>query len=215
MYAERQAAMERAKNFYLRGFDLLYHGLELKYSGFSNSYQSGRQKQILSRMKKSDVPALYWSAAAGLSAYSLNPFDMELGVRIPEFYALVERAYELDPNFNDGALDEFFMLYHASVPQSFGGDASKVDFYFERALQKSKGLSAGTYVSYAQAVSIPAQDYDRFKELLETALAVDIDKNPQNRLVNILAQQKARYLLDSSVLFFIYFDDGYDWDDDW
>jgi predicted anti-sigma-YlaC factor YlaD len=95
-----------------------------------------------------------------------------------------------------------------------GGDKSKIDVHYNRALQKSKGLSAGTYVSYAQVVSIPAQDYGKFKELLETALAIDPNIEPSTRLVNVMAQQKARYLLDSADLFFIV-DSGSGWDDEW
>ena len=216
MYAERQAAMERAKKLYLRGLGLLYKGLELKYPGFDGAFQKGGLPAILAKMKSADVPALYWSAAAGLSAYSLNPFDMELGVRIPEFYALVERAYELDPDFNSGALDDFFLLFHASIPQAMGGDKSKVEIHYQRALEKSKGLLAGPYVSYAEAVSIPAQDYDKFKELLDIALSIDPDEDPANRLVNVISQRKARYLLNSAALFFVDFDTGDDWDDeDW
>jgi predicted anti-sigma-YlaC factor YlaD len=214
MYAEREAGLNRAKNLYLRGLDMLYRGLDLKYPGFSTAFLNGRLPDFLARMRKNDVPALYWSAAAGISAFSLNPFDMELGVRVPEFFALVERAYELDPDFNSGALDEFLLLFHASVPATLGGDISKVDMHFQRALEKNDG--AGPYVAYAQAVCIPAQDYDRFKELLEKALAIDINADPSNRLVNIISQRKARYLLDSAAHFFIVLDDWDDWDDeDW
>jgi predicted anti-sigma-YlaC factor YlaD len=215
MYAERQIALERAKKLYLRGVELLYRGLELKYPGFGGAFEKGGLPQILAKMKKADVPALYWSAAGGLSAYSLNPFDMDLGVRIPEFFALVERAYQLEPDFNTSALDEFLFLYYASVPQMMGGDPAKAEIHYERALEKTGGLSAGPYVSYAQAVCVPAQDYGRFKALLDTALAIDPEKDPANRLVNIISQRKARYLLDSAALFFVDFDtdDGWDWDD--
>jgi predicted anti-sigma-YlaC factor YlaD len=208
-YAEREEAKERAKRLYLRGLNLLYRGLELKYPGFSASFQGGTLGEFLPKMTIKDIPALYWSAAGGLSAFSLNPFDMTLGVRIPEFLALVNRAYELNPDYNSGALDEFLLLFHASIPESMGGDKSKIDFHYQNALEKSQGGSAGTYVSYAQAVLIPAQNYDKFKELLDTALAIDVNKNPSTRLVNILAQQKARYLLDSAYMFFIGLDD--DW----
>jgi predicted anti-sigma-YlaC factor YlaD len=214
MYVQRQAATVRAKNLYLRGFALLYRGLELKYPGFSSAYHQEKLKDYLVKTKKDDVPALYWSAAAGLSAFSLNPFDMELGVRIPEFYALVERAYELNPDFNSGALDEFLLIYHASIPEAMGGDKSKIEYHYQKALEKSKGLTAGPYVTYAQSVSIPAQDYDKFKGLLEKALSIDPDKDTSNRLVNILAQEKARYLLDNAALFFIEFDTGDNWDDE-
>jgi predicted anti-sigma-YlaC factor YlaD len=212
-YAERQAAMERAKSLYLRGANILYGGLEKKYPGFNKGFRSEGFPKILAKMKKADVPALYWSAAGYLSAFSLNPFDMELGVKIPELMTLVDRAYELDPDFNNGALDDFLVLAYASLPESMGGDKSRVETHFRRSLEKSQGRLAGPYVSYASAVSIPAQDYEVFKTYLETALALDPDADPSNRLVNILAQRKARYLLDNAGLYFIDLDNG-DWEDE-
>jgi len=214
-YTERQAALERAKKLYLRGQALLYRGLNLKYPGFDGAYQSFASQDtsqrntqsaftdILAKMKKEDVPSLYWAAAGGLSAFSLNPLDLDLGMRIPEFFALVQRAYELDPDYNSGALDEFFLLYYASVPGYLGGDKSRAEMYYKRALEKSKGLLASPYVSYAQAVAIPAQDYDTFKSCLDAALAINPDEDPSNRLVNIISQRKARYLLDSASQFFV------------
>lgn len=218
-FLERQAAMERAKNLYLRGFHILYGGLELKYPGFSDAHKNGRLPEMLSRMRREDVPALYWSAAAGLSAFSLDPFDLDLGLRITEFYALVERAYELDPNFNQGALDEFLMIFHASVPAGMGSDITMVETHFQRAIEKSSGLSAGAYVAYAQAVCIPNQNYAKFKEMLELALSIDVNINPSNRLVNIISQRKAQHLLDSASQFFVILDTDDDWsfwdDNDW
>jgi len=217
-YEAKQAAMERARNMYLRGLSILYRGLDLKYRGFSEAYKNGKLSEVLAKMKKEDVSALYWSAAAGVSAFSLNPFELSVGVRLPEFYAIVERAYQLDPDFNDGALDEFLLMFHASVPDSMGGDKSKVETHFTRALEKSEGKSAGTYVAYATSVCVPAQNYEKFKEMLEKALAIDINSNPSNRLVNVINQRKARYLLASASQYFIFinFDDDDDWDDeDW
>ena len=190
-YEEKGAALERAGKLYLRGLDLLYRSLELK---------------------KDDVPSLYWAAVAGVSSYGLNPFDLGLGGRVGEFLALADRAYELDPDFNSGALDEFFLLFYAQVPETLGGDKSKAEIHYRKALEKSKGLLASPYVSYAQAVSIPAQDYDTFKACLETALAIDPDEDPKNRLVNVISQKKARYLLDSASYFFFGLDADEDWD---
>ena len=214
MYAERQAAMVRAKKLYLRGLELLYRGLELKYPGFDGAFQKNTLPDVLAKMKKEDVPSLYWAAAGGLSAYSLNPFDLNLGLRIQEFFALVQRAYDLDPDFNSGALDDLFLLFYASVPESMGGDKSRAEIYYRRELEKSRGLLAGPYVSYAQAVAIPAQDYDTFKSCLQAALAIDPDADPSNRLVNIISQQKARYLLDSAAQYFINFESDDYWDDE-
>ena len=232
-FAERHAAQDKAKKMYLRGLDLLYRGLDLKYSGFAGVFngempadlqaQQKERLEILAKMKTDDVPSLYWAAAGGISAFSLSPLDFELNLRVSEFLALAERAYELDPEFNSGALDDFLLLFYASAPEVMGGDKTKAEMHFKRALEKSKGLFASPYVSYAQAVSIPAQDYDTFKECLQAALAIDPDSDPANRLVNIISQRKARFLLDSASQYFInigsddYWDD-YDWndeDEDW
>jgi len=212
-YQERQEAVDRSKKLYLRGLNLLYRGLELKYPGFSTAFKNETMPQLLAKTKKEDVPALYWSAAAGLSAYSLNPFDLDLGVRIMEFYSLVERAYELNPDYSHGALDDFFLLFHASVPDGMGSDKSKIEHHFQKALEKSSFLSASPYVSYAQAVCIPSQNYDKFKEVLNKALEIDIDASPSDRLVNIISQRKARHLLNTASGLFILFDSGNSWDD--
>jgi len=212
MFTERQASMERAKKLYLRGLALLYRGLELKYPGFDGAYQQGKLPDILKKMKKDDVSSLYWAAAGGLSAFSINPLDLNLGMRIPEFFSLAERAYALDPDFNAGALDDFLLLYYASLPEFMGGDKARAEVHYRRALEKSGGLLASPHVSYAQAVSIPAQDYDTFKVCLDAALAIDPDADPSNRLVNIITQRKARNLLDTAELYFIYIGTD-DWND--
>jgi predicted anti-sigma-YlaC factor YlaD len=207
-YAGRQAGLERAKKLYLRGAAILYGGLKKKYPGLEGGLRSGEFPKTLEKMKKADVPVLYWTAAAYLSAFSLNPFDMELGLKIPEMMALIHRAYELDPDFNNGALDDFLVLAYASLPESMGGNKALVETHYQRSREKSGGRLAGPYISYATAVSIPAQDYATFKTCLETALGLDPDADPANRLVNILSQRKARYLLDNAEFYFFNYDAG-------
>jgi predicted anti-sigma-YlaC factor YlaD len=206
-YEEREIAMKRAKSLYLRGADILQGGLEKKYPGMGeSSAESGTMASYLAKTKKADVPLLYWAAAGYLSAYSLDPFDFPLSRKVADALAYIDRAYVLDPDFNRGALDDFYVLALASLPDTMGGDPSRVETHFKRSLEKSGGLLAGPYVSYAQAVAVPAQDYATFRQCLETALALDTDKDPPNRLVNIISQRKARALLDNAENFFIVLD---------
>jgi predicted anti-sigma-YlaC factor YlaD len=150
------------------------------------------------------VALLYWTVAGTLAAYSIDVFDFELGSKIPELAAMIARAYELDPDFNRGAIDEFYILFYASLPEILGGDMARAEVHFQLALEKTQGLSAGPYVSYAQAVCVPAQDYDAFKANLEKALAIDPDGDSANRLVNVISQRKARHLLDTAYEYFIF-----------
>ena len=146
-----------------------------------------------------------------LSAYSLDAFNMELGIRIPELKMMIERAYQLDPNFNNAAINEFFVIFYSSLPESLGGSRALAHEHFEKAVAKTNGLSVSPFVSYARFICIPDQDYETFRAMLTSALAINPDDDPPNRLMNILSLQKARYLMDNAGLYFISF--GADWDD--
>lgn len=208
-YEERQAARQRAKKLYLRGIEILMRGIENEYPGFKKaSVEGGDLIPLLREMEKEDVPLLYWSAAGTLSAFSLDPFDFSLGKETPDCMAYIDRAYELDPGFNFGALDDFYVLAYASLPPAMGGDPSRVEFHFRRSLEKSGGKLAGPYVSYAQAVALPAQDYDAFRSCLQAAIDIDVDAAPENRLVNTISQRKARELLNRAGDYFFLTEDG-------
>ncbi|MDR2418340.1 MAG: TRAP transporter TatT component family protein [Treponema sp.] len=219
-HVEREAGKARAEKFYIRGAAILYDGLEKRYAGITDTFfpqgdagSIDEAKQYLARLKKADVALIYWTAAATLSAYSLAPLNnVDLGLRIPSLITLVERAYELDPDFNRGGLDDFFVLVYGSLPDYMGGDKAKAETHYRLALEKSGGASAGPYVSYAQSIAVPAQDYETFTQCLEAALAIDVNEFPSKRLENILAQRKARYLLDNAIYYFADIDSGDEWD---
>jgi len=202
-YEEREAALSRAKLLYLRGYEILNKALELKYPGFKNGYANNSSMQaILAKVKKEDTGLLYWTVAGGLSAYSIDILDFELSANIPGWSAMIHKAYELDPNFGGASLDEFFIIFYASLPEAMGGNPEQAEYHFKKAIEKTNGNSAGAYVSFAQLVSIPAEDYDTFSDCLEKAAAIDPDTDPSNRLVNIINQQKARWLLDNAWMHF-------------
>jgi predicted anti-sigma-YlaC factor YlaD len=201
-YREKEEALLRAKNLYLRGAKILEGGLDKKYPKLSTS-KDDELKTYLPDLEKADVASIYWYVAANLSAYGIDPFNLALGQKIPQLKILIDRAYELDPDFNSGALNEFYLLYYSSLPPAMGGNMALAEEHFLLALEKSKGLSAGPYVSAASSICIPAQDYPRFKEYLNKALEIDVDANPENRLVNIISQKKAAYLLDIAYTKFI------------
>ena len=44
-------------------------------------------------------------------------------------------------------------------------------------------------------MDVPAQDRAGFRNLLERALQIDPDQDPEKRLANLIAQRRARWLL--------------------
>jgi predicted anti-sigma-YlaC factor YlaD len=202
-WQQREEGMARAKRLYLRGYEYLYRALDIKYPGFRQAnLEDGSLQAILKKCKKEDVGNLYWAVAGGLAAYSIDLLDFELNSRLPQWGAMILRAYELDPNYNGSALEEFLILYYGSLPALLGGDKDLAKVHFERALEKSNGNSASAYIAYAQSICVPAQDYDSFKDHLERALAINPDADTSTRLVTIIGQRRARWMLANAYLYF-------------
>jgi predicted anti-sigma-YlaC factor YlaD len=82
-----------------------------------------------------------------------------------------------------------------------GGSRARAREPFARAEALSKGTSAGAYVTLATSVSVAEQNRAEFEDLLQKALAVDPDEAPSQRLATLIAQKRARFLLDNVDLF--------------
>ena len=117
--------------------------------------------------------------------------------------ALLQRAKALDPNWNGGAIHEVMITLEAARSDGQGGSLEAARVHFATAVQLSQGKKAGPYVSLAEAVSIKERKIEEFQNLLAEALAIDPDDALDHRLTNILAQRRARWLLDHIEDFFI------------
>ncbi|MBN2400631.1 hypothetical protein EH223_09570 [candidate division KSB1 bacterium] len=198
----------RAKNLYLRGRDIVLSALEGKYPGFKQYLQKKMYARALQSTNKKDIPLLYWAGAGWLAAYAINPFDMELGITLPAAEALMNRVYELEENYAGGTIHEFYILYYGSLPEYMGGSLQKARHHFEKAIAISAGKSSTPYIALATTASVKDQNLDEFRSLLAKALAIDPDIDPENRLVNILNQRKARWLIQNAGDFFPEAEDG-------
>jgi predicted anti-sigma-YlaC factor YlaD len=195
-FEKKERMTARSKKLYLRGRDYVMQGLELKYPGFAASMDGSTLPDILGKMKTDDVPYLYWTGAGWMAAYASDPFDVGVGVGVKSATAMMEAALRLDDGFGGGSIHEFFISYYGSLPQSMGGSEEKARFHFKRAVEISGGKKASPYVSLASTVSVKNQNMKEFVELLNRALAVDVSEKNDTRLANILAQRRARWLLD-------------------
>ena len=206
-YQQQDFLMKRAKNLYLRGRDMVLKGLELKYPGFIDDLNNKRYDRALGPVQKEDVPFLYWAAAGWLGAFAIDPFDMKLGLTVPRAEAMMDRALKLNRDFQNGAIQEFYVLYFGSMPEYMGGDSKKARRHFKKAVEMSNGHSTSAYLSLATTVSVKEQNLKEFRGLLETVLKIDPDSDPENRLVTILNQRKARWLLEHMDDYFLLADE--------
>jgi predicted anti-sigma-YlaC factor YlaD len=181
----------RIKGLYLRGRQYAFRGLELDHPRFE-SLLRGDQTAVLAKTTAEDVPFLYWAGLSWGGALSAGSDDLALVSDAPLFAALVRRVVDVHERYEAGAAHEFLISYEASRP---GGSASLAREHFRRALALTDTPRASLFVALAEGLSIKEQNLDEFKELLARALAINPDREPKGRLVNVLAQRRARWLL--------------------
>jgi len=188
-----QAARLRASKLFLRAKDYGLRGLELKHPNFAAQLKAN-PKTAARTLKAADVPFAYWTAVSWAAALASSR-DMFMLPQIPQFDALIDRALELDGDFDRGAIHTFLILYEMTSPTRTGDKAVRARQHFERAVELSQGKHASPYVAYAENVLVAAKDRPGFEAALKKAIAVDVNADPEWRIVNILAQRRARWLM--------------------
>ena len=62
-------------------------------------------------------------------------------------------------------------------------------------MELSGGKDAAPLLALAESVCVPQQRRDEFEVLLMQALQLDVNRVTPNRLANVMAQRRARWLL--------------------
>jgi predicted anti-sigma-YlaC factor YlaD len=191
---ESKALRDRALKLYMRAKGYCMRGAEVRFPGITPKLLAD-PAAALAKAEAKDVPLLYWSSASWGAAISLGLDKPDLVVDYPTVRALADRALALDPTWNHGAIHELFISLD-SLPDALGGSVPRAREHFAKAVEMQKGLAPGPYVDLALGVSVPAQDRAEFSRLLKSALAIDPEKDPPNRLVTLVMQRRAQALLD-------------------
>ena len=184
----------RAKHLYVRARDYGLRGLAVKRPGFESALRENA-KVALRKTGPKDVALLYWTAVSWGAAISLSKDDPEMIADQPIVEALIDRALELDPDYDFGAIHNFLITYESVRITGTGDPALRSRKQFELTVELTKGQSASPYVALATTVSVSKQDSEEFEALLKKALAVDPDARPEWRLTNIVMQRRASWLL--------------------
>lgn len=188
------ALRARARRLYLRARNYGLRGLETKHPGLTTAIRSD-PKQAVKLATKKDVPNLYWTAASWAAAISLSKDHPELVADLPIVEAMIDRALELDETFGQGAIHTFLITYEMSRPSAAGDAVARSRKHFDRAWQLCGGKEAAPLVALAEAVTVQKQEVKEFESLLSRALAIDADAHPPSRLINLVMQRRARWLL--------------------
>jgi hypothetical protein len=188
---------EKAKGLYLQG---KHYGLRAlsKRERFKELLHKplDQFRTCLAEFGKKDVPALFWTASCWGSWISLSTDSVEAMAEIPKVVSLMQRVLELDEGFYYGGPHLFLAVYHLSRPKAYGGDPERAHRHFEKAFELSQERFLMAHVLYAKYYARQTFDRELFLLTLEKVLEAPADSVPELTLLNTLAKQQAKGLLE-------------------
>lgn len=193
-----RAMRERARLLYLRARDYGLRGLDARYRGFAAALRANPH-QAVAQLRREDVPLAYWTAAAWGAAISSSKDKPEIVADLAIVEALADRALALDEKFNAGAIHGFLIAFETARPGLTKAEGlARARKHFDRVVELTAGQSASPFVSLAEQVSVATQNRAEFQQLLERALAINVDTRPEWRLENVIMQRRAKWLLSKA-----------------
>lgn len=188
--------LARTKLFYERGKN---YGLDVltKKRSFAKALSEDQDtfEKATRRIGRGKMPALFWTAFAWGGLINWSKDDPTAIISLGKVERMMARAAELNNTFFYGGPHMFYGVYYGSRPAMLGGNNEKSRENFEEALKISHGRFLFAKVLYAQFYAVQAQDRALFERLLQETLAEDPNILPEQRLGNILAQERAKTLL--------------------
>ena len=186
---------EYATLLYARGRQYALRSFELR--GFKDPLQRPFDDFMreLKRLKKKDVPVLFWTATCWANWIRLNLDSMDALSELPRVEAMMKRVLELDEGFYYGGAHLLMGIWYASRPKIAGGDLKKSQEHFLKALDLGKNRFLMAYVYYASHFARKMADKELFVSALQKVLETPAETSPDLILVNTIAKRQAKELL--------------------
>ena len=192
--AAANALRARARKLYTRARNYGLRGLAAAHPGFEMALRAN-PKSAVAQLTKAEVALAYWTAASWGSLIGISKDNPEILADQLIVEALLDRLLTLNEAFGGGAIHQVLIQYELARQGGAGDAVERARKHFDRAVVLAGGKQAGPFVAWAETVSVKNQNAAEFKKLLDQALAVNVDAQPEHRLENLILQRRARWLL--------------------
>ena len=194
---------DRAKRLSTRSFDYARRAACVRKAGLCARIDAPYEAfdAEVAQLGAADVPMAYALASAWAARIQANSDDWKAIADIPKVQALLERSVALRPDFGGGEPYMYLGVLATLRPASLGGKPEEGRADFEKALALSGGRNQMVRVFYAERYARLVFDKALHDRLLNEAIAAD-PHAPGLTLVNVLAQARAKKLLESGKDFF-------------
>ena len=160
-----------------------------------------RYDAVVAQLDASDLVHAYPLGAAWAGVIQADSGMLDRVAELPKVETLFRRIVVLDRGHDHGAALMYLGVMASLRPESLGGNPAAGRAAFEEAIERSGGKNQMARVLYAEYYARLVFDQALHDRLLGEALAAD-PKAPGLTLVNVLAQRRARTLLQSGKDYF-------------
>jgi hypothetical protein len=148
-----------------------------------------------------DAAGMYALAASWAGMVQANSEDWDAIADLPKIQALLDRVVALDPGIDQGQAWVYLGVMNSLRPEAVGGKPEQGRADFEKAIALSNGRNLYAKTLYAQYYARLVFNQELHDRLLREVIDAD-PKAPGFTLGNVLAQDRARALLESGKDYF-------------
>jgi hypothetical protein len=193
--AFREVLLQRAKTYALKALEL--RGVSAPLASPFEQFE----RQV-GRMSTADMPYVFWSASCWGNWIAARSTTIAALAELPRAETLMRKALALDETYYYGGPHLFMGVLDASRPPMAGGSLERAKRHFLKAIEIGQGKFLMAYVYYADAYARKALDQELFASTLQKVLDTPADNVPELTLMNTVARQKARSLLEKTDEYF-------------
>ncbi len=159
--------------------------------------QRSFEKALASLRRKEDARALYAAGMAWTGVITSDAGSIRATAGLPKATALMRRALDLDPGCQNGGPHLYFGVYHVVQPRGAGQDFARARMHFERAMEFAGPDYLLPRLAFAEYYCRYTLDRELFEKTLKAVVGHET-RNPRFRLMNEVARQRARRLMDNA-----------------
>lgn len=156
---------------------------------------------LLADVTADNLEVLYTFGVTWASYIDSHKSDWDAIADLPKVKATMQRILELDDAFEEGGAHLYIGMLETVVPPTLGGKPGIAKSHFERVMEITKGRNLMAKVLYAERYARPMFNRELHDRLLYEVVEDD-PQEPGLTLLNIVAQKKAKQLLESADEFF-------------
>ena len=194
---ERSAAMTAKARAYGERAICLVHAPACDWGGMGYDEFVAELEAIGRRQ----VQYLYAYAVSWLSHLDATGSDWNAVGELPWVQAAMERVLALDETHDNGGIHVYLGILYSLRPPALGGRLDLAQAHFDRSILLSEGKDLSAKVEYARRYARMVFDQELHDRLLAEVIEAPVEE-PGRTLFNVLAQQDAIELLETSEDYF-------------